>query len=412
MNPDPAVPAQRPGATSRTLNVSLIVLCQSMQALVLGGISLFLPLIRSDVHLSFSEAGSLGAASTLTYAFMQIPSGYIADRVGPRQLFALGLLGTNLLAFSFAQIHDYGLMLTNQIASGFFRALVFAPGLLLIVSLFPPRLRATAMGLYVAGGFSSNILLSSLGPTLVKPLGWRHMFEAFSIGGIVILAAFWRFSSSRKPAPSPASPGLSFRAVLGLFRHRVAWLLGAIQYVRLAVAFGLSFWLPTFIVEDRGYSLELAGLVMAIAAGLTAVSNFLGGYVSDRLQNPALVIRVSLAALAVTTALLVHVHQLGYLIALIACNALFVQLYFGPLFGFGIDVLGTQNAGIASGFGNFFANLGGFTFAYVLGAVKDATGSFEFGFYALAALCVFGLVCTIPLTRMAPLYPSRIATAE
>jgi DHA1 family inner membrane transport protein len=374
------------------------MLCQSMQALAFGGIALFLPLIRTDLGLTFTQAGSLSAAATLVYAAMQIPSGYLADRLGPKRLFIIGLAGTNLLTLVFARLHTYWALVANQAVTGFFRALVFAPGLLLITALFPPQRRATAMGLYIAGGFSSNILLNAIGPALVDPLGWRTLFTAFAIGGLLMLLLFWRFGSEG-PDRAGASP-LQIREALHLFRFRVMWVIALIQFVRLAVVFGLAFWLPTFIVDDRGYSLKIAGLAVAIGGVLTALSNFVGGYVSDRLRNPLLVIGTSLAVLAVTTSLLVHVHDLVPLIVVVAANAFFVQLYFGPLFALPVELLGPRTAGSASGFGNFFANLGGFTFTYTLGALKDATGSFAVGFYSLAVLCVIALLGTIVLSRM------------
>ncbi|MEA2177913.1 MAG: hypothetical protein QOG77_1210, partial [Solirubrobacteraceae bacterium] len=106
----------------------LLMLCQSSQALIIGGLALFLPVIREDLGLTFTQAGSLAAASTLVYALMQIPSGYLADRAGPKRLFLIGLAGTNLLALMFALLGDYWAALANQAVSGFFRALVFAPG--------------------------------------------------------------------------------------------------------------------------------------------------------------------------------------------------------------------------------------------------------------------------------------------
>jgi MFS family permease len=103
---------------------------------------------------------------------MQVPSGYLADALGPKRLFVVGLVSTNVLAFTFAHLHSYRLALVNQAASGFFRSLVFAPGLLLISALFAPDRRATAMGLYVAAGFSSSFFLNLLGPMLVGPVAW------------------------------------------------------------------------------------------------------------------------------------------------------------------------------------------------------------------------------------------------
>jgi MFS family permease len=58
----------------------IVALCQSSQSLLLAGISLFLPLIRRDLGMSFTAAGTLAASSTFTYALMQVPSGFLADR--------------------------------------------------------------------------------------------------------------------------------------------------------------------------------------------------------------------------------------------------------------------------------------------------------------------------------------------
>ncbi|MDX6725031.1 MAG: transporter, family, D-galactonate transporter, partial [Solirubrobacteraceae bacterium] len=331
----------------------LLMLCQSSQALIIGGLALFLPIIREDLGLSFTQAGSLAAASTLVYALMQIPSGYLADRAGPKRLFLIGLAGTNLLALVFAILGDYWAAVANQAVSGFFRALVFAPGLLLIAAAFPPSRRATAMGLYVAGGFSSNILLNLVGPVLLDPLGWRWLFAVFAVLGLAMLVVFWRLSPE-EPRRSSEAP-VPIRTALRLFRHPVMWIIGAIQYIRLAVVLGLGAWLPTFIVEDKGFSLQVAGLVVALGAVLTAPSNFLGGYVSDRLGRPLLVIGGSLVMLGITTALLPHVHGIAALLAIVALNGVFLQFYFGPLFAVPIEMLGPRTAGLTSGFSNFFA---------------------------------------------------------
>jgi ACS family D-galactonate transporter-like MFS transporter len=385
------------------MNVALLVLCQSAQSLVYGGIALFLPLIREDLGLTFTQAGTLAAASSLTYAFMQIPSGYMADRFGPRRLFAVGVLGSNALAFSFAQLHDFTLAVLNQAAAGFFRSLVFAPGLLLISALFPPRRRATAMGLFVAGGFSSNVLLSSIGPILVVSAGWRNLFMAFAMLGIGILTTYW--FAARGPEGAPASPP-RLADIAALLRRRRMWLIVFIQYARLGIVTGVGFWLPTFLVVDRGLPLSGAGLIVAVGALLTAPANFLGGYVSDRIGSRLRVIGASLAVLAATTFALPRVDDVPVLVAVVAVNAFFIQLYFGPLFALPLDLFGQRTAGLISGVGNFAANLGGLTFAYSLGAMRDGTGSFESGFTALAVLATAGVIATVLVARSGRATPS------
>lgn len=376
------------------LRAALIVLCQSTQALAYGGIGLFLPLIRRDIGFSFTQAGTLAGAMTLVYACMQIPSGYLSDRIGARKLFVVGLAGTNALAFTLAQLHDYWLIVANQTLAGFFRSLVFAPGLMLISAVFPPHRRATAMGLYVAGGFSSNVVLNALGPLLVVPFGWRALFMAFSAAGFLLLALFWRFGPRLPSRSTIDRPTL--REAAKLLSRKLMWFVAGIQYVRLAVVTGLAFWLPTLII-DKGYPLRVAGLLVALSAMLTVPSNFLGGYLSDRMGRPLLVIGASLMVLCATLLLLARVDAIGWLVLIVALNGFFVQFYFGPLFAVPIQALGPRTAGMASGFGNFFANLGGFTFAYALGAVRDATGSFTDGLEVLSALCAAGVLLTVGL---------------
>lgn len=370
------------------------MLCQSTQALVLGGIALFLPLIRKSFGITFAQAGLISATSILVYAFMQVPSGYLADRIGPKRLFAAGLLGTNLLAFSFAHLHSFRLVLVNQAASGFFRAFVFAPGLLLITALFPSDRRATALGLFVAAGFSSSFLLNTLGPVLVGPLGWRNLFTIFALGGLGALALFWRLGPE-------ASTGTAREPTrhdnLALLRRRTMWLIAAIQYVRYALVGSMTAWLPSFVVYDRGHSLRVAGLIVAAGAVLTAPSNFFGGFLSDRLRNPLLVIGASLAVLSGLMFVLARAHGLLVLVVVIALIFVFLQFYFGPLFALPIELFGNANAGFISGFANLFANVGGFTFVFVIGAIKDSTGTFAAGFYALSGLALVGLACVAAL---------------
>lgn len=124
-----------------------------MQGLAFGGIALFLPLIRQDIGISFSQAGTLAAVTTISYALMQIPAGVMADRYDAKRLFAIGLLAVNILSLTFALLDSFGLLLLNQAVSGAFRALLFAPGMMLIVQQFPDDRRATAMGMYIVGGF-------------------------------------------------------------------------------------------------------------------------------------------------------------------------------------------------------------------------------------------------------------------
>jgi len=381
-----------------TLTVTLVVVCQGFNMLTVGGIALFLPLIREDLGMSFAQAGMLSAAATFTYALGQIPAGVLADRFGPKRLFFIGILGSTLLSFNFGTLQTYSGAIANQIASGVFRALIFAPGLTLVASWFPSDRKATAMGVYVIGGVSGNILLSLVGPFLAVRYGWRPTFMGFALLGVCIAFVYLTLGKE-KPATGPRHP-VGMLDAFQLFRYPIMWVCAGIQFIRFGVTTSFNFWLPSLLVSDRGLSLQAAGLITAMGAALTAAANPLGGYVSDRLRNPPLVIGVSLAVLACTSALLVAVDSIPLLVLVVAVNSIFLQFYFGPLFSVPLEVLGPRVAGMSAGFGNMFANLGALTFAYALGVVKDTSGAFKWGFIATGAVCVAGVALAAVLARM------------
>jgi sugar phosphate permease len=383
---------------ARKITVSLTVVCQSFQALSIGGIALLLPLIRQDLGLSFTQGGSLAAATTLVYALMQIPAGYLSDRFSPKRLFVIGVLGSTVLSLTFALVDTYWQALANQTLSGFFRALLFTPGMALLTNWFPSNRRATATGLYLVGGMSGSVIFNIAGPLIVALSDWRVAF--ISVASLGIIASLILLKFGKESPTQPARRKESILEAFKLFRYRIMWICGGLQFVRFATMQGITYWLPSLLMNENVIPLRYAGFIIAAQAILVAPSNILGGYVSDRLKNPILVITVSLIVLGITAMLLVSVHNIALLILVIVINAIFLQMYFGPLFSIPVEILGVRKAGIATGFSNFFANIGAFSATYLLGWLKDTTGMFKYGFYTIAGLCFVGLILAFTLSTM------------
>ncbi len=389
------------------ITVGLVMLCQVVHFLTFAAIPLLLPLIREDLEINFTQAGMLSAAGMLSYALGQIPAGYLSDRFGPRRLLFIGLLGWSVLSLGFGLIHAFWLALTILCIAGAFRALLFAPGLALLASWFPPQRRATAMSLFVLGGAGGTILLSLAGPFLAERYGWRATFIVFAVLGIGAACLYGAFARDR--SRSQKGRPISASDFLAIARFPILWVCSWLQFVRFAVVMGFTFWLPSFLVADRGFSLPTAGLVMAMSAVLSAPSNTLGAYVSDRLGNPPLVIGGALAVLAGAAALLPAVESDPMLIAVVAVYSIFMGFYFGPLFLVPVEVLGSRVAGTTIGFSNLFANIGGFVCVYALGAIRDQAGSFAWGFIGISAACIAGVVLAVVLARMRTRTLARLA---
>lgn len=372
---------------------------------------MILPAIRVELGLTYTEAGSLAAAATLVYALMQVPSGMLADRFGPRRLFAIGVLATNSLLVLFALSGTYLVAVIVQALSGLTRALAFAPGLVLLSTWFAPARRATAMGLFVAGGSLWTIAFGLIAPTALETVGWRGAVAVAGGLGVAFglaVAVLGRPGRSEDAGPRSAA-AVPLRRLAG---EPVMWLACFVQFVRLAVVQGVALWLPTFLVDERDLPLALAGAVVAATALATAPSNIIGGLLADRSRRPFLVIGGSLAVLALALGLLAGATGLLAIGVAVALIAVCQQLYFGPLFAAPVGVFGQRSAGVVSGVGNLFANLGAFAAVLVLGAVKDGTGSLVGGFAMLAVLCLLGLMGTWALSRLVTARDARHAAAR
>ena len=139
---------------------------------------------------------------------------------------------------------------------------------------------------------------------------------------------------------------------------------------------------------------------MLFRSALTGPSNALGGYVSDRIKNPPLVIGTSIAILGATATLLVTVQSIPLMLMVIAVNAVFLQFYFGPLFHVPVEVLGSRVTGMSAGVSNLYANIGALACAYLLGFIRDRNGAFTAGFLSISAMCAVGVALAFLLARM------------
>ena len=380
------------------VQIILVLLLQSFQTVSGAGIALLLPAIRKDLALSFTQGGSLAAANIFSYALLQLPAGYLADRFGLRRTFLIGGFGTTLLLLTFGLMTNYRYAILNQTLAGIFHAFLFQSGLALLANLFGPERRATAMGLTLVGIFSGQLLINGLGPALAQHFTWRIPFLVLGGAGILSVLAYLGFG--RSMAGETPRQSLRIAEALRLFAHPFMWVCGLLQYIRLGIIQGISFWLPSLLIDEKGFALGAAGLILTLRSVLIAPSTMVGGYLSDRFRQPTAIMALSLIVLAITTAALVALPAGGLLITLIMLNAVFVQFYFGPTFALPIERYGTRMMGTLSGFGNLFANLGAFCVTYLLGALKDRTGYFESGFYTLTVACVIGLALTFILEKL------------
>src|ERR1700729_3530755 len=147
-----------------------------------------LPSIRSDLHTTLSDVQWTVDAYSLSLAALLLPTGSLADILGRRRVFALGLavftLGSLLCGLA-----QSGLMLiVCRALQGVGGAIVFATSLALLAQTFHGRERGMAFGAWGAVAGVATAVGPLLGGLLTTELSWRWIFYVNLPVGIVAIA--------------------------------------------------------------------------------------------------------------------------------------------------------------------------------------------------------------------------------
>ncbi len=361
-------------------------------------LSVALPRISGELLLGPTAKGVLLSAFFWSYALMQVPIGWLADRTSLRWLYA-GSFALWSLACGFTGFAgSLGVLILLRMVLGIGES-IFLPGSVKFISLaFSPEERGLPSAIFDSGVRAGLAIGAPLVAWLVSRHGWRNMFFLVGFTALVwILPWILAFPSSLKPPERPPDvPAPAPRKPLTFNRNLVGASLGFFcfgYYNYLLVT-----WLPDYLVEVRHVPLLKAGFLAAIPYVVWAVSELAGGWVSDRLvrhgRNETRVRKGIITVGFATGLLLIPAALVGNLTASI------ILLSAGSLVGFSSpNILVVFQAcapqdevGMWMGFGNFIGNIGGVLSPLLTGILISRTGSYTPGFALAPIILVAGLL--------------------
>jgi EmrB/QacA subfamily drug resistance transporter len=207
---------------------TLLVVCLAVFMLLLDitVVNVALPKIQEDLHASFSDLQWVVDAYALTLAAMMLTSGSLADRLGRKRIFAIGLLLFTLASVLCGLAQSPVMLNISRGAQGIGGAVLFAVSLALLAQEFHGRERATAFAFWGATTGAAVAVGPLVGGALTDWLGWRSIFFLnVPIGAFAILATVRYVNESRDPgargidwAGTVTFTGSLFALVLALIR--------------------------------------------------------------------------------------------------------------------------------------------------------------------------------------------------
>lgn len=223
-----------------------------------------LPQVSAQLLVSIPAVATLASATAISFAFIQLPLGAIADMFGKPRLIltCLVILGIANIAGAFATSFEW--LLVSRIICGIGAGGVFPVAMGLVGDIFSIDKRQVAMSRILAGATAGNLLGATYAGVLGDLAGWRGVLS--SIGIVVLLASIavaWGFRGQM----ASSGKAVDFATIAGNYRRILKHPYARICYFGVFVegvcVMGLFPFVAAFLQELGEPRLSIAGLVIA-----------------------------------------------------------------------------------------------------------------------------------------------------
>lgn len=359
-------------------------------------VSVALPVIAADLHLGPAKMGVLLSAFFWSYALMQVPIGWLSDRVNMRWLyaacFALWSLTCGLTGFA----SSLAVMVVLRILLGIGESIYLPGGIKVVSVIFPPRDRGLASGLVNSGTRAGLAFGAPLIAAMVGAFGWKNAFFILGFTSLLwLLPWFAAFPAAATTATHSANSGKwslakVHRSLLGVSLAHI----GYGYYFYLMVT-----WLPSYLVAARHLTLQQAGAYAVVPYLTFTLGEPIGGWIADRLVSRGfdeLFSRKLLISLSYLTSLLLIPAGLvdsTFSSVLLLGGASLVGLSTGNIYAVVQRVTRDGEVGFSMGVLNLAGNLSGVAAPLATGLIIARTGSY----FPAFVVAVIVLLAAIPL---------------
>lgn len=434
---------------------ALIVAASSsfLTPFTISSVNIALPSIQREFQINAILLSWIATSYILSAAVFLLPFGKLGDIYGRKKIFLYGIIIFTFSSFLAPFSNSAWMLISARILQGLGSAMVFATGIAIISSVFPPEERGKALGITVAAVYSGLSCGPFFGGLLTQNFTWRSIFAVnVPLGIIIILLILFKLKGEWADAKGEKFdvkgsviyalsliaimcgvtllPGLTgfiliITGLLGLFlfykveksirfpvfdvnlfgANRVFAFSCFAALINYSATFSVTFLTSLFLQYIKGLSPQDAGMVLISQPVMMTIFSPVAGKLSDRIE-PRIIASAGMAITASGLVILSMIQEDAGLSTIVACLM---------LLGFGFALFSSPNMnaimgsverrfyGIASGSVGTMRLLGQMVsmgivtliFAILIGPVQ-ITNEYHPVFVKSfrAALVIFSILCT------------------
>jgi len=351
--------------------------------------------------ISDTERGLVNSAFFWSYAALQIPAGWLVDRLGSKYPLAVSFAVWSGLTALAAFTTGFASLFAVRLLLGMGEAVMHPASMRWIRYNFDEKKRGFAIGLFMSGSKFGPAIGSVLAALLIETYGWRAMFLILGLAAMLWLLPWLWFVKDDRATGSAAAPASGTAGDASIGRLLASPILLGIIVGTFAYMYFVYFcmtWMPAYLREARGLSLTSSGIYTTFSFAGMATMSIIGGWLADRMIATGFNAVVVRKGFTVAGFLLASTEVFSPLLSSLDW-ALVVSIF--SLSGLGLAtanywaltqtlIPGSQTGRIV-GIQNCAASVAGIVAPIITGWLVEKTG----GYAAAMQMVLFFLICGI-----------------
>ncbi len=378
----------------------------------------FLPLIRQDLGLDHRQIGFAASIFFFAYALGQMSAGYLADKFGPKKVMGIAIGAFTGITFLTGLVQTYTQFVLLRLGLGIGESHHHPPSQRCIAEWFPRAEKGRATAFFSTTWAVAPAIIPIIITSTASAFGgdWRMCFFLLAIPGFAAIWLLVRYVSDKpetmlakgrlsqeeyefikaglvaEDESGAAAPKVTYGVLL---RDRHFWIYTVQLFMTLAVYWGSTTWISSFLYEQHGFSLKTMGLLASVPYAVAFFSTILGGWLMDKVFRR--VKPVALISYICAIPILYFIGQVEkgshtMLIIMLFLSGAFVNMIWGVIYAYPQIRYPKHVVGLAAGLSNGLGQMGAFLSPLVAGFLvyRDEAGAAYYDrVFIMFAICSF-----------------------
>ena len=354
------------------------------------------PTIQHEYGFSLVQMSLILTSFSWTYAALQVPAGWLAQKFGPRRALACANLLWSALTIATPLGFNMVSFVGIRALLGAGQAADWPASVMALRRWFPRQERSQGNSVLLGALYLGPIAAAPLTTLVIARFGWQWAFYGFGLLGVVLGILWWtwfRDDPTKHPAMTPGearyiaagqdrdAPGGTEGAFLRCLGSVQFWAIGMQYFFLVLVQSFYTTWLPTYLVTERHMSLKEMGIYASLPWVSLFVMVFVAGWIADRVLRatgsiwaarvPAAMVGFVVSAVALIFAS--RAPDLVVMMCLLCVSLGAIGLAQVSIWSATQD-LGRGATGVVSGWANCWGNSAGFIGPVLMAYLVEWTG--------------------------------------